>query len=69
MEALKSDYFHAVCLLVREDRDCMMFGVPELGLNAALCASIRWYLDGPSYHKDLVRKARLKEVFDARDPR
>ena len=65
MDALKSDYFQAVCLLVREDQDCEYFGIPDIGLSAALCTSLRWYMNGPMYHQ-LLRKTLMKEVLDAR---
>lgn len=67
MEALKSDYFLAVCLLVRDDINSEEFGVEELGLGPALCTSIRWYLNGPFVYQELVRKTLTKEVLDARD--
>ena len=67
MEALKSDYFLAVCLVVRDDHYSDEFGVDDLGLSPALCTAIRWYLDGPIIYQDLVRKSLMKEVLDARD--
>ena len=67
MDALKSDYFQAVCLLVRDDQYSEEFGVEDLGLGPALCTAIRWYLDGPSFYQHLVRKSLMKEVLDAKD--
>ena len=67
MEALKSDYFQAVCLLVRDDHYSEEVGVDELGLSPRICTAIRWYLDGPTSYQDLVRKSLMKEVLDARD--
>ena len=67
MEALKSDYFLAVCLVVRDDPYSEEFGVEELGLGPALCSSIRWYQNGSITYQDLIRKTLTKEVLDARD--
>ena len=69
MEALESDYFEAVCLLVRHDQYSEKFGVEYLGLGPALCTAIRRYLSGPDYYQDLPRVALMKEVLDARDLR
>ena len=69
MEALASDYFHAVCLLVRHDQYSEEFGVEYLGLGPALCSAIRWYLNGPGYYQDILRVALMNEVLDARDLR
>ena len=67
MEALESDYSHAVCLLFRHDQYSEEFGMEYLGLEPALCTAIRRYLSGPDYYQDLLRKALMKEVLDARD--
>jgi len=69
MEALESDYFQSVCLVVRHDQYSEEFGVEYLGLRPALCIAIRRYLSGPGYYGDLLRKALMKEVLDARDHR
>ena len=66
MEALKSDYFEAVCLLVLEDHLSADFGIEELGLGPALCHAIQWYHSGPSFYQDLIRKTLMKEVLDAK---
>ena len=66
MDDLKSDYFQAVCLLVRDDHCSEDFGVEDLGLGPALCTTIRWYLGGSSFYQDLIRKTLMKEVLDAR---
>ena len=66
MEALKSDYFDAICLLVRNDRFYADFGLQDFGLSPGLCVAIRWYIEGPSYYQDIIRKTLIKEVMDAR---
>ena len=66
MEALKSDYFEAVCLLVLEDHLSADFGIEDLGLGPALCHAIQWYMSGPSFYQDLLRKTLTKEVLDAK---
>ncbi len=66
MEALKSDYFEAVCLLVLEDHLSSDFGIEDLGLDPALCDAIQWYMAGPSFYQDLLRKTLMKEVLDAK---
>ena len=66
MEALKSDYFEAVCLLVLENHLSSDFGIEDLGLGPALCDAIQWYMAGPIFCQDLVRKTLMKEVLDAK---
>ena len=66
MEAFKSDYFEAICLPVRNDRYTEEFGVPDLGLGPAICIAIRWYIEGPGWCQDILRKTLMKEVMDAR---
>ena len=66
MEALKSDYFEAVCLLVCEDHCSAEFGIADLGLGPALCDAIQWYVNGPIFYQDLLRKTLMKEVLDAK---
>ena len=66
MEALKSDYFEAVCLLVLENHLSLDFGIEDLGLGPALCDVIQWYMAGPIFYQDLLRKTLMKEVLDAK---
>jgi hypothetical protein len=66
MEALKSDYFEAVCLLVCEDHCSADFGIDDLGLGPCLCQAIQWYKSGPIFYQDVVRKTLMKEVLDAK---
>ena len=66
MEALKSDYFEAVCLLVCENHCSAEFGIADLGLGPCLCHAIQWYMNGPSFYQDLLRKTLTKEVLDAK---
>jgi hypothetical protein len=66
MEALKSDYFEAVCLLVCEDNLSADFGIEDLGLGPALCDAIQWYQNGPIFYQDILRKTLMKEVLDAK---
>ena len=66
MEALKNDYFEAICVLVRNDHYTEEFGVPDLGLGPAICIAIRWYMEGPGWCQDVLRKTLMKEVMDAR---
>ena len=66
MEALKSDYFEAVCLLVLNDPYTEEYGVPDLGLGAAVCIALRWYIQGPGWCQDILRKTLMKHVLDAR---
>ena len=69
MEALKADYFKALCLIVCFEPCCQEFGVSELGLTPAPCSTIRWYLDGHGYRQEMLRKPLMKEVLEARDQR
>ena len=66
METLKHDYFEAVCLLVREDNVSADFGIADLGLGPALCDAIQWYVNGPIFYQDILRKTLMKEVLDAK---
>ena len=62
MEALKSDYFEAVCLLVLENHLSSDFGIEDLGLGPALCDAIQWYVNGPSFYQDLIRKTHERSA-------
>ena len=66
MEALKSDYFEAVCLLDCEDNLSAEYGIADLGLGPALCDAIQWYQNGPIFYQDILRKTLMKEVLDAK---
>ena len=62
MENLKSDYFLAICNLVRANRP-----LDEFGISLHLQSAIRWYLNGPPQYSQLVYKALVKAVMDARN--
>ena len=61
MESLKSDYFLAICNLVRANRP-----LDEFGITPQLRSAIKWYLNGTPLYSHLVYKALLKAVMDAR---
>ena len=62
MEALKEDYFLAICNLARAGQS-----LDEFGISPQLYSAIRWYLNGPPLYSHYLYKPLRKAVLDARD--
>ena len=60
MEALKVDYFCAICALVRAHQP-----VDEYGIDEPLLRPKYWYLDAPIAYSELIYKRMCEDVLEA----